>query len=173
MIECLKISPLNARFSDHPGHRDYLGALMNLGIERDRIGDILVRGDTAFVFVLRAMAGTIAADLTSVRHTTVRCAIADPGTADLAPHFREVTGSVASERLDALLSMAWHLSRTTAKALVEAEQVYADGRLVTDAGRQVRAGTRVSVRGKGKFIYDGMQARSRKDRLMVTIRIYE
>ena len=54
IICCIRIRPLNARFSDHPGHRDYLGALMNLGIERDQLGDILIQKDRdeAFVFAL-------------------------------------------------------------------------------------------------------------------------
>ena len=71
VIACLRVQPRNARFTDHPGHRDYLGALMNLGITREVTGDILVGEDGAFLFVLSELAEMIGRELTQVRHTSV------------------------------------------------------------------------------------------------------
>ena len=71
VIRCLHVTPLNRKFTDALTHRDYLGALMNMGIERDQIGDILCGDAEAFIFVLSDMADIIARELTRVKHTSV------------------------------------------------------------------------------------------------------
>ena len=172
---CVRIRPLNARFSDHPGHRDYLGALMNIGVERDQLGDILVDGekDEAFVFTFPHIADLICSELTSVRHTAVACEKLPPSGCTLRPRFREVSGSAASLRLDALISLVWHLSRTKAKELIDAGLVSIGGAEASAAGRDLKEGERVSVRGYGKFIFDGVSGQTRKERLYVKIRVYD
>ena len=70
-IRCIAIRPLNDKFSEELTHRDYLGALMHLGIERSCLGDILVQGHTAYVFCLEKMAELICHEVTRIRHTTV------------------------------------------------------------------------------------------------------
>ena len=70
-IRCIAIRPLNDKFSEELTHRDYLGALMHLGIERSCLGDILVQGHTAYVFCLEKMAELICREVTRIRHTTV------------------------------------------------------------------------------------------------------
>ena len=72
-ISCLKVSPVSAKFADVLTHRDYLGALMNLGIERDRLGDILIAGNEAFIFCTSSMADFITENLVKVKHTSVSC----------------------------------------------------------------------------------------------------
>jgi len=167
---CLEIKPVSLRFADELSHRDFLGALMHLGIERSRIGDILTDSQHAFIFVSKDMAELITDDLTRVKHTTVMCRSTSPSECDIRPSFEELQGSVASERLDAILAMACRISRTKAQTLVTQELVYVDGRTASSASMTLPEGARVSVRGYGKFIYDGIQLKTRKDRLMVRIR---
>ena len=57
IISCIKITPVNAKFADDLNHRDYLGALMNLGIERDMTGDILCSENEAYIYVIKDIAG--------------------------------------------------------------------------------------------------------------------
>lgn len=172
---CVRIRPLNARFSDHPGHRDYLGALMNIGVERDQLGDILVDGekDEAFVYTFPHIADLICGELASVRHTTVTCEKLPPSECTLRPKFREVTGSAASLRLDALICQVYHMSRTRAKELIDAGLVSIGGEEASGAGRDLKEGERVSVRGYGKFIFDGVSGQTRKERLYVKIRVFD
>lgn len=54
-ICCLKITPLNVKFAESLNHRDYLGAILNLGLERTCLGDILVEDDAAYLFCLERM----------------------------------------------------------------------------------------------------------------------
>ena len=172
-VACVKITLVGAKFSELPGHRDYLGAVMSLGIGRERIGDILTDGQTAYIFALRPAAELIVKELSSVRHTVVKCAMIPPGECGVRPSFHEVQGSVASQRVDAVLSMVYHLSRTRAQELIGRELVFADGRTVRNASQELREGSRVSVRGFGKFIYDGVVKTTKKDRQMVSVRVFD
>lgn len=173
VVSCIEIAPVNRRFADVLSHRDFLGSLMNLGIERDLIGDILTDETVAYVFVMKDIAEYICKELTRVKHTTVLCKEVLPAECTIVPQFEEVEGSVASERLDAILSMVYHLARGKSQELIEAEQVFVDGRTAYSGGYDLRAGARVSVRGHGKFIYLGAAHETRKGRLFVRVRVYK
>ena len=168
----LKISPLNRKFAEELTHRDYLGAVLNLGIERSKTGDILVEGENAIIFVHRDLADMICRELTRVRHTSVRTDVFSAGEIDYAPAYEEIKGTVASVRLDSLLALAFSSSRTRLTGLIEGAKVYVNGRLITSNGYQPSEGDIVSVRGMGKFCYESAGARTRKNRIAVVIHKY-
>ncbi len=170
VLACISIKPVNARFSDELNHRDYLGSIMNLGIERDQIGDILTGEYRAFAFATLDIARMICRELIRIKHTSVRCEIVNPSECDIEPSFEEITGSVASERIDAILAFVYHLSRSEAQKLIESESVFIDGRVAYSGGYDLKEGARVSVRGHGKFIYIGVDNTTRKGRLFVRVR---
>ena len=70
-IDCLKIEPKALRFSEELGHRDYLGALLNLGVDRSVVGDILIKDKEAWFFCLHKMSDFFIENLIRVKHTTV------------------------------------------------------------------------------------------------------
>ena len=74
-ICCIVIEPLLEKFGEILNHRDYLGALMNLGIERENLGDIFIKGKVGYVFCLHRIAEYILENLTQVRHTHVKTKI--------------------------------------------------------------------------------------------------
>ena len=165
-VVCIRVRPRSAKFTDHPGHREYLGALMHLGITREVIGDILPGEEEAFLFVLPEMADMIVNELTQVRHTSV-VAAAVPVSECTASQKREtVTGSIASERIDALIGMVFHLSRSAAKERIEQELVFAGGLPVKSVSYVPHAGESISVRGYGKFVYQGTEGKTKKGRLV-------
>lgn len=172
IIKCIHVKPLNNRFADDLSHRDFLGALMNLGIEREKIGDILVDGSSAYIFVLSDMAETVARELTRVKHTSVDCGLVSPSECDVQPKFIEVSGSVASQRVDAVLAMVWHLSRGRAQEVIKAENVFINGQTVTDPGYNLKPGDRVTVRGHGKFIFESTGTMTKKGRFYANVRVY-
>ncbi len=172
IISCILIEPSNKRFADELTHRDFLGSLMNLGIERNRIGDIRTDQTKGFVFVMADVAQLICDELCRIKHTTVKCCKVKVSDCDIVPTFKEIEGTVASERLDAILAFVYKLSRSKAQEMVEAENVYVDGKTAFSAGYDLKPGSRVSVRGHGKFIYDGIQKETRKGRILVKVRIY-
>lgn len=172
IIKCLHIVPLNQKFADNLSHRDFLGSLMNMGIERDQIGDILVEESDAFVFVLSEIAEIIARELTRVRHTSVKCDIVSPSECTIEPKFTEISGSVASGRLDAVISMVFHISRGKTQDLIKAENIFVNGRTVTNSSYSLNPDDRISVRGYGKFIFDGMGNVTKKGRIYANVRVY-
>ena len=133
----LSVIPLNRKFAEVLSHRDYLGALLNLGIERSKLGDILITGDEALVFAHNDMCDFISSELTRVRHTMVRASRKECALKDYSPDFEEIRGTVASVRLDSLLPLAFSSSRTRLSGLIEGAKVFVNGRLVTSNGYQV------------------------------------
>lgn len=172
-VVCIEVSPVNRKFAEELTHRDYLGALMNLGIERDRVGDILTDSETAFLFVMKENADLIESELVRIRHTSVKCRKVPASSCTIRPEFEEREGSVSSERLDAVLAMVYHLSRGKAQELVEQEMVLVDGRLAYSGGYDLKPGSRVSVRGHGKFQYLGVGAQTKKGRFYAKVKIWK
>ncbi|MCQ2506558.1 MAG: YlmH/Sll1252 family protein [Lachnospiraceae bacterium] len=169
LIDCLKIEPVNAKFADELSHRDYLGALMNLGIERRVIGDIVISENKAYLFCLPIMTDFIKDNLQKVKHTMIKISDGDAKEIVLEQRFEHIIGSVASERLDAIVSFVYKLSRGNAQKLIDAEKVFVNGMVVTSAGKDLKPEDRVSVRGYGKFIYKGYENTTRKGRLYMSV----
>lgn len=172
IVSCILIEPVNKRFADELTHRDFLGSLMNLGIERNRIGDIRTDQTRGFVFVMDEVSELICEELCRIKHTTVKCRKVPVSECDIVPAFKEIEGTVSSERLDAILAFVYKLSRSKAQELVETESVFIDGRTAHSPGYGLRTGARVSVRGFGKFIYMGVVKETKKGRLSVKVKIY-
>ena len=175
ILTCLHISPLQKKFADPLTHRDYLGALMSLGIERDRTGDILIdREDhSAYIYIFRNIAEIVCRELVRVRHTSVSAEEVPPARCTVRPAFEIREGSVASERLDAVLAFVLRLARNKAQELIAREDVFVDGRTARSGGAVLREGARVSVKGHGKFIYDGVLSPTKKGRNFIRIRIFK
>ena len=157
-------------FSDKVTHRDFLGSLMNLGIEREQLGDIYTDGTKGYVYVLNKMAPYICRELTRVKRTSINCFMVSPKACDFENKYEEVKGSVASERLDVILAFVYHLSRTVAQTLIEGDQVFISGRGISNTGYRLKLGERVSVKGYGKYIYEGIETTTKKGRFFITVK---
>ena len=171
-ISVIRILPKQAKYADALTHRDFLGALMNLGLERDVIGDIYVCDNEAYVCVCERIAGYITDELAQVKHTQVRCEITDAVPEEARPKLKESSVTVSSLRLDGIIARAYHMSRTEAKSLFNSEEVFINGRLCATPSLEPAEGAVISVRGHGKMIYDGVARRTSKDRFAVIIRKY-
>lgn len=171
-ISIIKAGPVDLRFAAPLTHRDYLGALMNLGIERGMLGDILMDETGCFIFCLSKMADYITGELKKVGHTLVNCQIVSDPELQIVPKYEDVSGSVASPRLDNLVSLAFKTSRSKAVPYIEGEKVFIDGKMVSSPGASLKGGEIVSVRGLGKFLYVGIENQTKKGRLYVTVKKY-
>lgn len=170
-ISILEAVPASPRFAKQLTHRDYLGAVMNLGITRSAVGDILMNGNGCFIFCLDKMAAFLAEELTMVGHTPVLCRPVKQAET-FAPVFEKVGGSVASPRLDSVLALVFKTSRSKALPYIEGEKVFIDGRLCISPGRQLKGGEIISVRGLGKFRYTGVENETKKGRLFISAERY-
>lgn len=171
-MACICIRPSNAKFADALTHRDFLGALINLGIDRSRLGDILIENNTAYVFALSQIAGYITEMLTRVRHTKVEAFLCEVPEAAIVPHFKTKQSTVTSIRLDSIIAAAFNLSRSAAVRYISAQSVFINGRLAESAGTVPKDNDIISVRGLGRFKFENTSLKSKKDKFVVKTHIY-
>ena len=171
-IDCLKIEPKALRFSEELGHRDYLGALLNLGVDRSVVGDILIKDKEAWFFCLHKMSDFFIENFIRVKHTTVLVSRVEQAEEIPEPEFEMINGTCASVRLDALIGLAFQASRSSMVSFIESGLVFVNCKLITSNGYEPKEGDIISVRGKGRFIYDGVSRQTKKGRLGVRIRKY-
>lgn len=156
------------------GHRDYLGSLLALGLERDVVGDIAVTGDYgAFVFVLSGSESFILQNLKKVGKSSVSTKHAVLDTKFRVPReFEIISDTVMSLRLDGVVRALCKISRSEAAELVEKGDVSLNYTPVTKTDREIKKGDILSVRGYGKFIYDGDRGVNRRGRIRFDARKY-
>ncbi|MBQ1501110.1 MAG: RNA-binding protein [Firmicutes bacterium] len=171
-LACLHIAPLNRRFAGKLGHRDYLGALLNLGIRREKIGDILVGETDAYVYCKTEMVEALCNELTRVGRISVSCTPVAEAAADHFPRPQQEIIIVSSCRLDALLGAVYKLSRQAGKEAVEQGTVFVDDMLASDPATVIKAGSKVSVRGRGRFFFQGITGETQKGRLRAAVHVY-
>ena len=167
-LRCVRVT---AHFGE-PGHRDYLGALLGMGVRREWIGDILIHENVAYVLCMQSVEGHLLT-LEKVGRCGVKTA-AVPLSEVPEPErrVRGVSFTVQSPRLDAVLSGLFHLSRTQAAERVrvgDASLNYAEC-LRPDA--EIHPGDVLSLRGHGKAAVTDIGGQSRKGRVYVTGEIY-
>ena len=171
-MQILKIRPANPRFAEELSHRDYLGSLMNLGVERCKMGDILLLENCAEVFVCQNIAEYLCQELTRIRHTVVQTELVTPEEISYEPRFEEIKGTVSSIRLDSVLTLAYPLSRSKMTSYIEAGRVFVNGKLITSNGYHLKEGDILSVRGLGRIRYEGMLSETKKKRCLISLRKY-
>lgn len=169
-ICCVEISPKNAKFADKLGHRDFLGSLMSLGFTRERLGDIVIDDNVAYLFCLESSAEYICQNLDSVKHTSLNCRVLDelPEVMKKEPDESEI--NVASERIDAVIASVFNLSRSASQKLFLQKLVYVNSTECSSASMELKEGDLVSVRHSGRFIYGGVAKTTKKGRLRVVIK---
>ena len=170
-IACIKAVPKNKKYAEALTHRDYLGAILNLGIERETLGDIAITEDATYIFALSGIADFIISNLARVRHTDLILSLSEPPSEAL---FRteERRVQISSERLDAVIARVYSLSREDAQGLFVKRLVFADGREIQSSSYSPKENEIISVRGHGRFLYIGQVGTTRKGRLNVAVQVY-
>lgn len=171
-ISCIGISPLNERFSDEMSHRDILGAVMSLGLERSQIGDIAVNGKRGFIFVNSDKAEYICGELKKIRHTDVKCAVCEFDSSETLRKTEKITVIAASQRLDCIVGAVYNLSRSDTSELFASNRIFINGKLITSPSAHPQSGDTVSVRGKGRFVTLGEAAKTKKGRSVLDIEVF-
>ncbi len=171
-IACVLIAPSSPRFAEKLTHRDFLGALMNLGIERELLGDIVVREEGAYLFCVERIAPYIAEGLKQVHRTAVRCRILEDAPAGELFRTERVTVQLSSVRADALIGHIYKLSRADAQALILHGRVFVDGRECRDTSYVPKCGEILSVRGYGRMRYVGVDSLSKKGKSNTAVEVY-
>ena len=171
-IRILLAEPKAPKFAEMLTHRDFLGAILNLGIERKLIGDIVIKDNCGYIFVKEDIADYIYSSLKRIKHTDVKCSLINSlPDADLFKTER-IKIQISGERLDAVISKIYSVSREESLSLFKKKLVFVCGRLCENNSYNPKANDVVSVRGFGRFIYRGVAGTSRKGKLNAEIDIY-
>ena len=171
-ITLLHVSPLQKKFAETLTHRDFLGSVIGLGIERTKLGDIFVKENECYIFVADSISEYILENLSSVKHTSVKVQVCELIPDSITPEISEESIIVSSNRLDAIIARVYKLSRDMAIKVISEGKVFVNGREMTGNAKSLKEGDIVSVRGKGRFIYDGDEGVTRKNKLSVRIKRY-
>ncbi len=169
--EQIKAVKLQSYFGT-PSHRDYMGAVLGLGIRREWLGDILVEGDCAYLFCLPSVLPAIL-ELTQVGKVAVKAAELP---LDAVPHpekkVREIRFTVKSLRLDAVTGDLFGISRTKAAEAIRLGLVSLNYELCQKPDAEVKEGDVLSLKGKGKGKILALGGKSKKDRLFLQAERY-
>lgn len=169
----LHVMPASQKFAEDLTHRDFLGAVLNLGIDRGCIGDIIVSQKAdAWVVCQRGIVDFLSDHLTKIRHTVVKSQMEDCLPQSFSQSAKSVRGSVASLRVDALICFVFHLSRSQAASLVKEEKVFIQGKAVRSGNEIVHEGQIVSLRGYGRFRLESLLGQTKKNRLYIEATIW-
>ena len=156
-----------------PGHRDYMGALLGMGIGREWLGDIQVEGDTAYVFCMKSVLRHLLSIEKAGRYTVKASQVPLEEVPARKVETESVSFSGMSPRLDAVAAGLFHLSRMEAAKQIAAGNVSLNYAQCLKADCIVKEGDILSLKGKGKGSISGMGGTSRKGRLFVYGEIYK
>ena len=162
----------NAKFAN-PGHRDLLGAVMGLGIERDATGDIAMGTyrdkPCAYLFATEEMADYIAASLEGAGRAAVKATLAEETPEIAPPEGTLLRVTVQNERLDAVLAAGCRLSRAEAQRLIAAGLVKLNHVPNLHADARLKVGDLISARGYGRLRVEALPGESRRGRQIVAL----
>lgn len=174
-IVTLSISRKHKKFGQADlSHRDYLGSILGLGIERAFIGDIVVNEDGAVCFVDDTIADYIESQLIQVSKTNVKVEVVElsqHGTETQKPT-KQKRITVSSLRLDGIISSVLQVSRGVSQELIKKEKVNVNWEVVTNTSFQLKEGDMVSARKYGRFRVGEIGGMTKKDRIVLEIHIY-
>ncbi len=158
---------------DTPSHRDFLGALMGAGIGRETVGDICVGKGSCDFFVTAEIAPYILQNFTSAGRTKLRLQQISLSEVNVPePEIKEIKDTLASVRLDSVISSGFRIGRSLASQYVTAGKAAIDGLPCEKPDKAVAEGAKISVRGLGKIKLVTLGGQTKKGRISVVIHRY-
>lgn len=158
------------RKEDRLTHRDFLGTFMGMRLRRDIIGDIIVGEGITQAFVTDVAGKLISSTVSKIGRTGVKCFTDRPFEMEVKQEFRTLSGTVASLRLDCVVSFATGLSREKSAVLIRSDKVEVNHFPVRSVSAEVRNSDMISVRGYGKFILSESGELTRKNRIHIILK---
>ena len=154
-------------------HRDYLGALMGLGIKREVLGDIVVNENGCTIFCLKSITDYLTENFNQAGRGQLTVSLSDINSFGANESKTETTFiSVASLRLDCLVAAAFRTSRTVASEAIIQGLIYVNGEQITKNDYNIRQGDKLVFRGRGKTVVDEILGENKKGRIHLNIKRY-
>lgn len=170
-IACIE-AKWNGQFA-RLSHRDVLGSLMSLGIERDRLGDLLVTNDSVKILCDEKMAAYFLQNLTRIGSVGVE--VQETCLDTIAPkeeRCKEIRATVASLRIDSIAASGFGCSRSRAASDIAADKMKLNWQAVKSASQSVKEGDIISMRGRGRLEVAEVRGKTKKGRTVVVLKRY-
>lgn len=133
-------------------HRDYLGALMNIGIKREKFGDLNVQGNSCYIVVSEEVLQYVITNLNKIGKCP--CEVKEVNSSQILsikPQFEEIVLTVNSNRIDSIVSSCLNISRGKAEEIISSGKVLIDYVSETSKNKQIQGGSIITIRGYGKY----------------------
>lgn len=178
--ECENVFPIKAVVfkyksfkEENLSHRDFLGALMGLGLKRDTIGDIVVSSDFSVLFCLEKVA-LIISELSKISNIGVKAEIKNIFEVTLPKlNFSEIDGVISGLRIDSVLSAAIRVSREKAQLLIDGGNVKIKGIEIFNHSKLLEENTSFTVKGFGKYMLSEVGSITKKNRIHIKIKKFK
>ena len=168
----MKCLTFTYRKEDRLTHRDFLGSFMGQRLKREVIGDIIVSDGETQTFVTEVAAKAIMDSVTKIGRVGVKITDDVDFRLDAEQKYKEISGTVASLRLDCIVSLAANLSREKAAALIRSDRVEINHFTAASVSQELKEGDILSVRGSGRYILSGIDGLTKKGRIHINLRKY-
>ena len=168
-INLLRITNMSS-FSS-PTHRDYLGALMSLGLKREKFGDLIIKENLCYLAVKEELSEYIISNLKGIGHSPCKVEIVNIYDEAIPEFdFEDLSLVISSNRLDCIVSALTNLSRTKSMEIIQSGKVLVDYRTIKDKDRAIVDETIITIRGYGKFKYAGQSGVTGSGRMRVAFK---
>ncbi len=158
---------------DSPSHRDFLGALMGAGIDRSSVGDICIGSTSCDFLITRQIAPYILQNLAAAGRVKLRLKQIPLSQLQVPEQqIREIRDTLASLRLDSVISAGFHIGRSLAAQYIAAGKAAIDGLPCEKPDKLVSEGAKISLRGSGKIRLAAVNGQTKKGRILVVIHRY-
>lgn len=167
------IGVLKSELKDKINHRDILGAIMNLGIKREKVGDIII-SDAFYIIAKKELLSFIELNLNKISKYKIKFSpIAIEEVVDREDEFISKIINISSPRLDNIIAEVYNISRSLSKKICESENVKVEYKYIDKASYEVSEKSMISVRGYGRFIFDELINKSKKGRYNYRVYMYK
>ena len=149
-------------------HKDYLGALMGLGLKREKMGDLIVKDNFCYLPTFQEIGDIIINELKTVGKNPVEVEFSSESNIEYK--FEEYEILIASNRLDALISSITKLSREDSVKIIEKGEVSVNYLEIKEKSFEIKDESRISIKGFGKFTFVGIVGKTKKDKMKVLVK---
>lgn len=171
--EAFQLSVLETAFPEKFAvieHKDVMGAFLSLGLERKKLGDIIIAEGVIQIVTASEITPYIIANLTSIKKTNVQFKeVLLDDLRESEDQWEQMDKTVSSMRLDNVIKEIYHLSRKDAAALIKKQFVKVNHKVIDDSKFAVEEGDLISVRSKGRSKLVEIHGKTRKDKFRMTV----
>lgn len=168
-MEALHITG-NFKF-ENISHRDILGAIMSLGIKREKTGDIILDGSEFYIYAANDISYYIMLNLTTIKHSHVSCERIDAASVpEKIDRYKIVKANIASLRLDSICGAGYGCSRTAISDEIKSGGIKVNWEEERNLSRILASGDVISVKGRGRVILDSVGSETKKGRINIILK---